>query len=150
MATRKDDKEPASRPLDEIEHQQAAMESAMHAGARGAAEAVREFTDISHGDVDLLLQSGARLAKGMQDMGWEVMQYTQESLRMSLQAANQMMTCRTAEDWMQLQRNYLKDSVDTFLQESARLLQMSTHVTSDAVSPIADRIQTQAETVVRH
>ncbi|MBI5165500.1 MAG: phasin family protein [Magnetospirillum sp.] len=114
------------------------MRSLMGASTR----AYRDMSEFSRGDVDALMQTSARLAKGMQDMSWEMMQYTQDSLRMSMKAANSMMTCRSVEDFVQVQRDFLRDSVDTFLQEGARLLELSGSVANEAVSPLNERSQT--------
>lgn len=112
------------------------MRTLMNAGAR----AYRDASDYSREDVDALMQSGARLAKGMQDMSWEMMQFTQNTLRMGMKCANELMTCRTVEDMVNVQRNFVRDSVDQLLQESARLLEMSSSMASDAVNPINQRV----------
>lgn len=138
-----------------------AMQQATELGRRGSeqmrsfvglsAKTYRDLTDYSHGDADTFMQSGARLARGIQDVGWEVMQFTQNSLRMSMQCANDMMTCHSVEDIVQLQNSFIKSSVDTILQEGARLLEMSGNITTEAVSPITERIQqSQGEGAVRH
>ena len=121
------------------------MRSLVSASAR----AYRDFSTFSRGDVDVLMQSGARLARGMQEVGWEMMQYTQNSLRLGLQAANEMMTCRSVEDIVQVQRSFLKDSMDTFLQEGTRLLELSSHVATDAINPLAERGRDQGQTEAR-
>lgn len=116
-------------------HQTDQMRSLMGASAR-------VYSDLgSRDNVDALMQSSVRLAKGVQDMSWEMMQYTQQSMQMGLKAANQMMTCRSIEDMLNVQRNWMRESVDTFLQESARLLEMSSSVATDAVNPLNDRLQ---------
>ncbi|MGE5547772.1 MAG: phasin family protein [Solirubrobacterales bacterium] len=104
-----------------------------------SSRAVREMSDVSRDDMDVIMQTGARLAKGMQDVGWELMQYTQRSLRMSMRTANDMMACRSVEDMMQLQRDFVRDSVDTFLQESAKVLELTSSVASEAVHPLQER-----------
>lgn len=104
-----------------------------------SARAYGDVGNLSRDDVDALVQSSARLAKGVQDMGWEMMQYTQQSLQMGLRVANDLMTCRSVEDMLDVQRNFVRQSVDTFLQESARLLEMSSNVATDAVNPLSDR-----------
>ena len=137
------------------------MQQAAELGRRGSeqmrsfvgmsARTYRDLTDYSRGDADTFMQTGARLARGIQDVGWEVMQFTQNSLRMSMQCANDMMTCRSVEDVVQLQNTFIKSSVDTILQEGARLLELSGNITNEAVSPITERIQqSQGEGVVRH
>ncbi|MBI2236428.1 MAG: phasin family protein [Magnetospirillum sp.] len=112
------------------------MQQFVTAGAR----AYRDITDVSKDDVDAIMQTGAKLAKGMQDMTWEVMQYSQHSLRLGMRTANDLMGCRSMEDMMQLGREFMRESVDTFLQESARLLEMSSNVATEAVHPIKEKI----------
>lgn len=112
------------------------MRSLMGASAR----VYGDVGNLSGDDVDVLLQTGQRLAKGVQDMSMEVMQYTQQSLQMGMRVANEMMTCRTVDDMLKVQQNFVRQSVDTFLQESARLLEMSSSVASEAVTPLNDRM----------
>jgi hypothetical protein len=112
------------------------MQQFVTAGAR----AYRDMTDVSKDDVDVLMQSGAKLAKGMQEIGLEMMQYSQHSLRLGMRTANDLMGCRSVEDMMQLSREFMRESVDTFLQESARLLEISSTVASEAVHPIKEKI----------
>lgn len=94
-------------------------------------------------NMDAVMQSSARLAKGMQDLSWEMMQYTQQSLRLSLKTANEMMTCRSVENMLEIQRDYMRESVDTFLEESAKMLEMSTSVASQAVESSETKQPTQ-------
>lgn len=111
------------------------VRSLMGASARAYGDA----GNLSSEDVDALVQTSTRLAKGVQDMGLEVMQYTQQSLQMSMRVANDLMTCRTVEDMLNIQRNFMRQSVDTFLHESARLLEMSSNVATEAVNPLSER-----------
>lgn len=104
-------------------------------------KAYQEVADYSKDDMEAMIQSGARLAKGFQEMGWEVMNFTQESLRASLRAANDLMECRSVEDIVAVQRNYLKESVDSFLSESAKLLQITSAAADEAVNPINQRVE---------
>lgn len=168
MAIRKDDKDNAERTEagEAVDATRRDGEKAARAGARMAsaagesaadfgvsqaermrgilgssAQAYRDLT--SDGDMDAILQTSARLARGMQDVGWEVMQFSQNSLRMQIKAANDLMSCRSIEDMVQVQRDIMRESVDTFLQESARLLEISSNVASDAMGPLGQRFQRQ-------
>jgi hypothetical protein len=151
MASRKDERDAAGQ-----------TEETMAAGARsarrGAAETVdfareqservrdlmgassRVYSDMASDgpDVGALMQSSAKIARGMQDVGWEVMQYTQESLRRSFKTANDMMACRSVEDMVQIQQDFMRESMDTFLHESARILEMSSSMASDALGPVGN------------
>jgi len=100
-----------------------------------------DLGEVSRDDVDTLMQTSARLAKGVQDVSWEVMHYTQQSLQLSLRTCNDLMTCRTVEDMLSVQRNFMRQSVDSFLQESAKLLELSSGAASEAVQPIQGRAE---------
>ncbi|MBC7907717.1 MAG: phasin family protein [Rhodospirillaceae bacterium] len=165
MAARKyDDKDPGEHMGEAVveagRQTRHAAESAAEAGMGQATEMNRRQTEqmralvgtgtrmysdlgeFSRGDVDTLVQTSARLAKGVQDMSWEVMNYTQQSFQLSMKTANDLMTCRTIEDMLNVHRNFMRQSVDTFLQESARLLEMSSGVTNEVASPMQQRAET--------
>jgi hypothetical protein len=99
-----------------------------------------DMGEVSRGDVDNLLETGARIAKGAQEVGWEMVHYTQQSLQASLRAANQMMTCRTVEDMLNVQRNFVRESMDSFMQESVKLLELSTGGATEAAQSMQQRM----------
>lgn len=103
-------------------------------------QAYQDLSENSRADLDAMVQSGACLARGLQELGWEVTNYTQTSVRLSLQLATDLMECRSVEDMVARQRDFVKESVDALLAESARLLQLSSRMTNDAVTPISDRV----------
>lgn len=163
MAQKKDDKDNGGQMGQAgeqmMEGGRQTMERGMDAAQRGAGQvadlglrqvdqmrslmgaSARVYSDLgSRDNVDALMQSSVRLAKGVQDMSWQMMQYTQQSMQMGLKAANQMMTCRSVEDMLNVQRNWMRESVDQFLSESARMLEMSSTVATDAVDPLNSRL----------
>ncbi len=144
MASRKDDRDNVEEALDPAGAMAAGRRQAEQMRSMMAATGARVYGDmreVSRGDVDVLMQTSARLAKGMQDMSWEMMSFTQHSLQLGLKTANDLMTCRTVEDMMAVQSNFMRQSVDTLLQESARLLEMSGSMASEAVHPIQNRME---------
>lgn len=158
MADWKDDKDAPDRPGAEDDPTSGARQQAtdtvigavnfgrrsgeqMQSLAMAGTRAYREMTDVSKEDIDVLMQTGNKLAKGVQDMSWEMMQYTQNSWRIGMRAANELMGCRSVEDMMSVSRNFMRDSVEVLLQESARLLEMSTSVASEAITPVSERVQ---------
>ena len=105
-----------------------------------SSQAYHQSTEHSRADVDALMQSSTRLARGLQEMGWELTHFTQESMRLGMRLASGLLECRTVEDMVSLQRDIVKESVETLLSESARLLTMSSQVANEAVTPIAERV----------
>lgn len=103
-----------------------------------------DMGEIAPADVESLIETGARLAKGAQDVSWEMVHYTQQSLQLGMRCANELMTCRTVEDMLKVQRNFARQSVDSLLQESVKLLELSTGTVQD----VAPSLQQRAE--LRH
>lgn len=150
MAAKKDDKDTIPGPVEQAEAGNRMLEQGMEEATdlnRRQAEQARtllgvgtrlysDVGEVSHADVENLVETSARLAKGAQDVGWEVMHYTQQSLQMGMRCANELMTCRTVEDMLQVHRNFVRQSVDSLLQESVRLLELSTGSVQSAVGQI--------------
>ena len=120
----------------ELLHQQGGREQTL---LNASTQAYRELTDFSRADLDALLQSSARLAQGLQEVGWEVTNITQKSMRLGMQLASNLMECRTIEDMVGVHRDFVKETVDTMLAESARILSVSSRVASEAVTPLGER-----------
>ena len=107
-------------------------------------QAYQELTDFSRADLDALLRSSARFAQGLQEVGRELSNLTQQSVRLGMQLASNLMECRTMEDMVGVQRDFVKETVDTVLSESARIFSMSSRVASDAVTPLSERTSQMA------
>ncbi len=112
--------------------------------------AYQDLAEHSQADFGALVQSSARLARGIQEMGWEASQLTQESVRLGMQLANDLLECRSVEDLVNRQRDFLKESVEVVLSGSARLLTLSSRVANDAASPINQRIGVEGEQAGHH
>lgn len=147
MAAKKDDRDVVSEAIEQgadtavdiSRRQSEQARSLLGAGTRLYSDA----GEVSRNDVDSLIETGARLAKGAQDVSWEVMHYTQQSLQMGMRCANEMMTCRTVEDMLKVHRNFVRQSMDSLLQESVRLLELSTGTAQSATEPIQGRVETR-------
>ncbi|HLN23777.1 MAG TPA: phasin family protein [Patescibacteria group bacterium] len=112
-------------------------------------EIYRELAQHSQADFDAMLQTGTRVARGLQEMSLEVSQFTQQSLRLGMRLANEMMECRSVEDMMAVQRDFMKESLDSFLTESTRLLTLSSRLANDAVAPVAEKVTRAGETLTQ-
>ncbi len=102
--------------------------------------AYRDITEHSRADFDAMMQSSARLARGLQEMGWEMTHFTQRSMRLGMQLANDLLECRTMEEVIARQRDFVKETVDVLVAQSARLLHLSSRVANDAVNPIREHV----------
>lgn len=160
MAAKKEDKDMYAQASEQADKGQRLMDQgldeATEAGRRQAEQArsllgagTRLYSDVgevSRDDVENLIETSARLARGAQEVGWEVMHYTQQSLQMGMRCANDLMTCRTVDDMLKVQRNFVRQSMDQLLQESVRLLELSTGSVQSAVGQAQQQQQQQQQT----
>lgn len=108
---------------------------------RASAQSLRDIGEMSRGEMDAVAQSGQRLAQGFQEMTQEVTNVTQQSLRRNLQLANQLLQCRSLEDWVSAQRDYMRESLEVMVSGSARLLSLSGRLANDAIAPLGRQVE---------
>lgn len=163
MAAKREDKDAFAQAAEQAEKGPRLMEQGLDEVAeigRRQAEQARSLLgagtrlygdvgEVSRDDVENMLETGARLAKGAQDVGWEVMHYTQQSLQLGMRCANELMTCRTVDDMLKVQRNFVRQSMDSLLQESVRLLELSTGQVQQAVGQAQQQVQQQSQNLQR-
>lgn len=147
MAAKKEDKEVLAQAAEQAEKGprllEQGLDEATQIGRRQMEQArsllgagTRLYSDVgqvSRDDVENMIETGARLARGAQEVGWEVMHYTQQSLQMGMRCANELMTCRTVDDMLKVHQNFVRQSMDSLMQESVRLLELSTGSAQSAI-----------------
>ena len=126
--------------------QQQAAEATKHQGDQwrnvldNSAQYYRDVAELSRDDVEAFFQSSARMARGMQEVVWEMINLTQENVSLGAKHANSLLQCRSIEDAFARQRDFLKETVNSLMSCGAKVLQMSTQVTNEAVAPINQRV----------
>lgn len=147
MAAKKEDKDVPAQAAEQAEKGprllEQGLDEATEIGRRQMEQArsllgagTRLYSDVgqvSRDDVENMIETGARLARGAQEVGWEVMHYTQQSLQMGMRCANELMTCRTVDDMLKVHQNFVRQSMDSLMQESVRLLELSTGSAQSAI-----------------
>ena len=104
-----------------------------------AGKSYGEIAEHSRGNMEAAMQSSARLARGLQEMGWEVARFSQDSLRSGLRAASEMMHCRSIEDVVEVQSHFVQESLDRVLDQQTRILRLSRTTADEAEQAIVSR-----------
>ena len=101
-----------------------AAQNFFEAGGR-AAEAWRTTAEPGRSGAErtagLSAETSARLTDGMQQATAVVADLAQESLRRNVETAQSMLRCRTFEDVVRVQSDWMRGSIDLILSRSARL-----------------------------
>jgi hypothetical protein len=117
--------------------QQGVREAANMLGAAG--KSYGEIAEHSRANVEAALHSGARIARGLQEMGWEVARFSQDTLRSGFKAASDILHCRSLEDVVEVQSHFVQESLDRAIDQQARLLRLSRAAADEAEQVILHR-----------
>ncbi|MBV8650761.1 MAG: phasin family protein [Alphaproteobacteria bacterium] len=85
----------------------------------------------------VMTRSGNAMARGWQDVGQTMMDYLQDTTRHNMEATESMLRCRTFGELMQAQSQYMRQSLDTMMQKSARISDISARMLSETAQPMA-------------
>ena len=108
-----------------------------------AAPFLKGYEDLrsyGKGNVDALLASGAIAARAAEDLGREVAAYGQSSLEKSLATSKAMMGARSLKEVVEIQNDFARSSVQAFIEETARLQQLSLKLAADAFALLGPRM----------
>lgn len=101
-----------------------------------AAAGYREAVDLSKVTVDALVQSSTAFARGMQDMGKEVMSAAQASLEDTVAASKAMFSARTIKELIDLQSSFARQSLDRLMADTGRISERGVKVAEETFAPI--------------
>lgn len=114
------------------------------------AQLLKGYEDLqatSKANVDALLESSAIAAKGAEDLGREVVAYSQSVLDQSITTGKALLTAKSLQEVVELQNSFLKSSFDAFIAETTRIQELSVKVTNDALAPLSGRVNATVETL---
>lgn len=123
--------------------QQSVHQAASVLGA--SAKSYGELAELSRGDAEAVMQSSARIARGLQEMGWEVARFSQDTLRCGLRTASDMMHCRSLEDMVEAQSSFVRETMDRALDQQARMLRLSRAAAEEAERAISARVKEHSQ-----
>lgn len=122
----------AQAATDEAEHRNRAV--------LAAAEIYGETAQLTAEDMQAIATCSGIAAGGLGEMRHAWMEWLSRSLRAGARASEQLLRCTTIEQLADIQRNFLKESLDNLLEGSAQMLRISSRITEDAARPIEDRV----------
>jgi len=89
------------------------------------AEKATEATERSARTAQTLLYSGTAAARVMGDMSQEYLQMVRHQIENNVSYLNRLWTCRTPQDFAALQSDMVRETVETALESSRRMADMS-------------------------
>ncbi len=102
--------------------------------ARAAEETAER---LGSAGASVMTRSGSAVARGWQEVGQTMIEYLQDTTRQNMEATESMMRCRTLGELVQAQSQFMRQSLDTMLQKSARISDISARMLSETAQPMA-------------
>lgn len=139
------------------------LDAALKAGTEAAAKAfsmgkdrvelvakqVDEFASFNKGNVEAFVQAGNVTAKAIEAINAELLAFSKSSLEDSLAAAKHLMSAKTLNELVELQSNFAKSALDSYLQETTKLGELSARVAQEVFEPLNARLQMAVEKMVK-
>ena len=95
-----------------------------------------ELARTSSRNMEAVSQAGAVLAKGTQEISQECLQLIQTRLTRILEALNRLAGCRSFQDVVAFQSDFVRDNLQLSLENGRRLAELSMRVAREASGPI--------------
>jgi phasin family protein len=113
------------------------------------AKGMEEATAYSKQNLDAVLETSNLLAQGCQEISNAWMGFAQQSLQTSVNAAKELMGCKSLQEAMELQTTYARSFFEDAVNEGSRLSEMSARVANEAFEPVRGTINTAMEKVFK-
>lgn len=91
-------------------------------------------------NLDAVLKAGEVMSKGFEDMAGTVAKQTQAEVETNLAVAKDLLGCKTLQDVVEVQSNYLKGRYDAMMANTGKLADMAKKVSNDVAKPFNERV----------
>jgi len=121
---------------------QRVMERATQQLASVTDQATRTARDVAQRtgqNLDTVMQVATTAASGYQSVMSELVGQSQQAAQRYIDAVNQTLRVRNANDLLNIQSRYLHDSLNAFLSTSAKISQISADVANEAADKLNQR-----------
>lgn len=108
-----------------------------------------ELATFNKGTVEAFVTAGNVAVKGFEQINAEVMAFSKASIEDGIAAAKAVMSAKTLNEFVELQSRFAKTSLDSFLQQSTKLGELSAKVAQESFEPINARVQVAVEKFVK-
>ena len=104
-----------------------------------------EASALNKDSVDAVVKAGEVLTKGAETFGKAYYEIAQASAEASVEATKALMGAKTAKEFVEIQAEFARTSLDNFLSESTRLSEVSVKVANEAFEPLQKQLNTSFE-----
>jgi hypothetical protein len=97
-----------------------------------ARQRTQQLTERATQNLQVVTQSSAILARGLQEVSGECLEMVQERVQKNLDGVNALVRCRSLPEFLAVQSSLLRDNLELTLTNSRRIAEFSTRVAETA------------------
>lgn len=116
------------------------LETDMFKGNKQFEKIAQDATSAGQEQVDALVKSSAIFAKGMEDIIKTCMEIAQESSEKGQSVAKTVMSCKTLNEFTDVQSRLAQTSFDDFMTNATRISEKAVKLCTDVFEPINDQM----------
>lgn len=116
-------------------------------GADAVTKVLYETIAMGRDNVETAIECGNLTAALAKDVSTELFEAGNRAFSDNLEMSKEFFTCRTFNDMFELHNRILKNTLDTFFNESVKLSGLVFEYTTEALEPINDRMTQASEQI---
>ncbi len=109
----------------------------------------QEFSKFLEDNVNSTLQAFNILAKSSEEISKAYFSFAQSTFENNIAAAKSLFSARNAQEAFDLQSKTAKSNIDSLINESTKLSQLSIDAANKALQPIQNRINQTVESIIK-
>lgn len=116
------------------------LEANMFKGNKQMEKMAQDAAILGQDQIDALMKSSTIFAKGMEEIIKTCVEISQEAGEKAQNAAKTVMSCKTLNEFTDVQTKLAQSSFDEFMTNATRLSEKAVKVCTDAFEPINDQM----------
>jgi len=108
-----------------------------------------EFAELGKENIDAFVKSGTIFARGFEEAGKSLINFTRRSLETSVETAKAVMGCRDLREVVDMQSDFARTSFDSLMTEGSKLSEIGVKVANEALEPIQARLNVAVEQIFK-
>ena len=116
-----------------------AGQTAFKEGFERSTAALGEISEYGKGNLDAVIASLTAATQGAEAINSNVVAFTKKSMEDSIEAAKSLATAKSVQEAIELQTDYAKSALDSYLSEVTKAADLFAATLKDAWKPLNDR-----------
>ena len=106
-----------------------------------------QLNDVSKRNLEAMVQSMTAATRGAEQIGSQAMTYGKSSMEQSAEAARALTAAKSVQEAVELQTNYARTALETYLAEMNRMSETVAASVKDSLAPLNERATAAMETL---